>query len=594
MESVKPLISIILSLYNSERMLNCCLDSLVFQTLENIEIIIVEKQSTDNSLNIARDYAKQYPDKVRLYEIPYSDSPGTGRNYGLTKARADYIAFSDTDDFWNLHAMKMLYNHVIENQSDIVMFYANLVSHGEIVRLDRHINTTDISKAICYDSGVCTFWNKLWKKDLLQLTGNIPENTRFEDIAYVPAAISNANKISTLPRPLYYYILDDGISKNKNSLTRTDLLISWEALLSSNYNLKYKDEIFTFLARRIIIAIRGTPRFCDDYIFWVKEHKHLFLDNEVLKKRSDIYQIICKYINSYNIWIPKIIYINAFGKKVSKNWIKHIKSQAFNFGRGQLVVLNEKNCNINKFDWLKIAYENKEYNFLGHYFALKKIYAGGGYYIGERIEIITSFNSLRYYEAFFSFIDSQTISDDIFGSISNNSFIFDLISTYENPKFYDNKYLPLADRIRNIMVSKYDLPLNGQNFRNRYFAIFNPSLMVYDNLSGDTRCIHKFKYLSNNNDFQIMKTSTIKWIAENVKTINKSDQKDIYELNRLYTENKRLSIESDRLRYIESTNSWKFMCRMHLFFDNTSIGRLLKKPIKLIVKLINKRNNNLF
>jgi glycosyltransferase involved in cell wall biosynthesis len=95
-----PTISIIIPVYNAEKYLNKCLESVINQTLKDIEIICINDGSTDNSLDILQKYAKQ----DNRFIIINQDSSGAGvaRNAGLDKAQGEYLAFLDSDDFFEL------------------------------------------------------------------------------------------------------------------------------------------------------------------------------------------------------------------------------------------------------------------------------------------------------------------------------------------------------------------------------------------------------------------------------------------------------------------------------------------------------------
>ena len=124
----KPLISIIVSIYNGEKRLNQCIDSLIYQTYENIEIILVDKESTDNSKEIENLYQKQFPNKVKVYHIAYSENAAAGRNYGISVARGNYIAFCDADDWYELNAMEKIAEKIISDKPDIIVYDTYVVS----------------------------------------------------------------------------------------------------------------------------------------------------------------------------------------------------------------------------------------------------------------------------------------------------------------------------------------------------------------------------------------------------------------------------------------------------------------------------------
>ena len=105
-------VSVIIPVYNTEQYLNKCLDSLVNQTLKDIEIILINDGSTDNSQNIIDEYSAKYPDKIKSF-IKENGGQATARNLGITKATGEYIGFVDSDDWIELNMYEELYNKAL-------------------------------------------------------------------------------------------------------------------------------------------------------------------------------------------------------------------------------------------------------------------------------------------------------------------------------------------------------------------------------------------------------------------------------------------------------------------------------------------------
>lgn len=93
-----PKVSVIVPFYNVENYIEKCIKSLINQTLEDIEIILVNDGSKDNSINIAKKYAEKYPEKI-VYLEKENGGLGDARNYGIPYAKGEYIAFVDSDDY---------------------------------------------------------------------------------------------------------------------------------------------------------------------------------------------------------------------------------------------------------------------------------------------------------------------------------------------------------------------------------------------------------------------------------------------------------------------------------------------------------------
>ena len=113
-------VSIIVPVYNSEKYLKECLDSLTGQTLSDLEIILVNDASTDKSYNIMLEYEQLYPGLVQVYSFQQNSKQGAARNLGIRMAKGKYLLFVDSDDVLELRACELLYNRAEAMQADIV------------------------------------------------------------------------------------------------------------------------------------------------------------------------------------------------------------------------------------------------------------------------------------------------------------------------------------------------------------------------------------------------------------------------------------------------------------------------------------------
>ena len=116
-------VSIIVPVYNTEKYLRKCLTSLVNQTLSDIEIIIVNDGSPDNSKKIVEKYLKEYPDKVKYFEQP-NGGQGSARNLGLTKASGRFIGYVDSDDYVDLSMYQKMYDEM-NKKKEMKLFNKN-------------------------------------------------------------------------------------------------------------------------------------------------------------------------------------------------------------------------------------------------------------------------------------------------------------------------------------------------------------------------------------------------------------------------------------------------------------------------------------
>ena len=225
---MKELISIIVPVYNVEKYLEKCVKSIIQQTYENIEIILVDDGSKDNSGKIC-DELEQKDNRIKVI---HKENGGLSdaRNAGLKIATGKYIGFVDSDDYIQEDMFETLYKLNKENNSDIsIVSYYEIYNEKVISVRDSKkleiLNKIDAIKELLIDTKIQSYaWNKLFKRELFNNI-EFPTNKNFEDIATTLLLFERANKIVLLEDPKYYYIRrDDSIVGVKNYKTYKDYL----------------------------------------------------------------------------------------------------------------------------------------------------------------------------------------------------------------------------------------------------------------------------------------------------------------------------------------------------------------------------------
>lgn len=226
-----PKISIIVPIYNVEKYLDRCMQTLINQTLQDIEIIMVDDGSPDNCPKLCDEYAQ----KDNRIKVIHKKNGGLSdaRNAGLNIATGEYVAFIDSDDFTSINAYEKLYNVAIKDNYDIV--FAGFVRHdkeGNIIKCFTY-NREYIGKDINYflsdmlyqekqdseEKEICmSVWNAIYKKEILD-----KNNIRFkserkflsEDILFHSEILPCCKRIRCIPEHFYHYL------HNEESLTHT-------------------------------------------------------------------------------------------------------------------------------------------------------------------------------------------------------------------------------------------------------------------------------------------------------------------------------------------------------------------------------------
>ena len=175
-----PKVSVIVPVYNVERYLGKCLDSLVNQTLDDIEIIIVNDGSTDASKYVIEQYIGKY-ENIKYYEKE-NGGLSDARNYGLQFAKGKYIAFLDSDDYVDTNLYKKMYEKAKKEDSDMVEGNFYWVYDK---KTKKDIGEKYKGKKQMLEKARVVAWNKLYKKEILDKAKvEFPKGLRYEDVEF--------------------------------------------------------------------------------------------------------------------------------------------------------------------------------------------------------------------------------------------------------------------------------------------------------------------------------------------------------------------------------------------------------------------------
>ena len=206
-----PKVSVIVPIYNVEKYLEKCINSLLSQTLEDIQIILVNDGSKDNSGNIAKEYEKNNKDRV-IYVEKENGGLSDARNYGLKYATGDFIAFLDSDDYIEKNAYEEMYNKAIEENSDYVECDF-IWEFPNKIRVDKQYPYKNKKEMLSFVRVVA--WNKLIKRQLI-IDNNLefPKGLRYEDVEFTYKLIPFINKFAYVDKPFIHYVQREGSIAN--------------------------------------------------------------------------------------------------------------------------------------------------------------------------------------------------------------------------------------------------------------------------------------------------------------------------------------------------------------------------------------------
>lgn len=198
-------ISIIVPVYNTASYLNKCIDSLLHQTMKDIEIILINDGSTDNSKNII----DQYNDKRIVFVDKKNSGIGATRNLGINRAKGEYLAFIDSDDYVSKKFCEIMYNKAVSSDCDIVICDYYEDNNGFMpIKFSNFKETSLKDNPTLINSinlGPC---NKIFRRSLFDNKDNrFVENLKYEDAPLVCKLLCEANKIGKVNEFLHHYVI---------------------------------------------------------------------------------------------------------------------------------------------------------------------------------------------------------------------------------------------------------------------------------------------------------------------------------------------------------------------------------------------------
>lgn len=300
-------VSIIVPVYNVEKYLKRCVDSLVGQSYANLEIILVDDGSEDNSLLICKEYERQDA-RVHVFH-KMNEGLGLTRNYGIARATGDYVAFVDSDDYLTLDAIEELLKKVEETNADVVIASHYYQGKNQIIALPERLYSGSEIKDILMvhmmgnnanklDALSYTAWGKLYKKTLFtenNLTFPSERKLIWEDLAFSVNAYPLCEKIYILHKPVYYYCFNEGSLTHTYKPNKLELVMNLYCYMSE----KIRDLNLPSEAQfRLDTNFMGHIRTCIKLeVFYVRQNsfRKTIQNIREICSREDVQSLIKKY-----------------------------------------------------------------------------------------------------------------------------------------------------------------------------------------------------------------------------------------------------------------------------------------------------------
>lgn len=314
------LVSVIVPIYNSEKYLEKCLQSLVDQTLKNIEILAINDGSTDGSSEILSAFEEKYPHKIKVY---HQNNMGISvtRNRGLSYASGKYVTFIDSDDSVELEFCEKMFNQIEKNDLDMVVcdYYEIDKDSKMMIKIPECNGKTVFEKPeLLFDINTSP-WNKIYKKEFLVKNAIMfPEGLKYEDAVFFHLILAKKAKVGSIHSALVNYLVHPGSESTVVKKNVFDIFPILETVCSQYENVskeeyeKIEDYLEYFVINRITVynlqqIYQEDEKLIKDFI----EQGFVFLNekfphwrkNRLFNRNNNLIKQMIKK----NIWITKVV-----------------------------------------------------------------------------------------------------------------------------------------------------------------------------------------------------------------------------------------------------------------------------------------------
>lgn len=246
MEETKLKLSIIVPVYNVLPYIRKCIDSLLSQTIEDFEIILIDDGSSDGTADILAEYALHYPQKIKLKRVE-NGGQGRARNIGMEMARGEFLGFIDSDDWIAPDMYEKLYNKSAATGADVVVCeWLAVYPDGKEELLPACVQEHWLASA-----GSAS--NKIFRREIVGDT-KFPSGLWYEDFYFSTMLMLKANAIEYVLEPLYMYRQSPASTmRNNNSAKNLDLIVILDMLAEYMLDNGFKEEFEFFVVNHCLI-----------------------------------------------------------------------------------------------------------------------------------------------------------------------------------------------------------------------------------------------------------------------------------------------------------------------------------------------------
>lgn len=414
-------VSVIVPAYNEQKYLARCLDTVVNQTLDEIEIIIVDDGSTDDTYNICENYKERYPSFVQVVH-KQNEGLGPARNTGLEYAHGEYIGFVDADDWIELNMYQEMYETAKKNDADVIVCDVKKIFVSENresveVSLPEESSSIDIGQYIKDGLNPAYSWNKLYKREIWSKYKF--KKMVYEDLDIVLTILSNCKRVSYIQKPFNtYYKRPNSITTSYYNIRLLDIMTAYKDAVNDANSL-YKKEIEFCVAKRILINLKteGLLVYKAEFMELIKELLPNFVSNDYIKEDPVVKNII--RLGETEVLPRRIYYLPVNG------------------------TLQNMSQYTRNYEYIEMD-TSQELDMPDEYYRVKEVYEHGGISIDKGYKLVKPIGLYRTSNRFICFGQEDNVN--MFGAQKGDRILKEVLDSYA-----DNRTLSLSKRMKMVL-----------------------------------------------------------------------------------------------------------------------------------------------
>lgn len=468
----EPAVSVVVPVYNVQAYLAQCLQSLVEQTLDDIEILVVNDGSPDASCEVIDSFVQLFPQKVRRLDKP-NGGLGDARNYGISQAQGRYLAFIDGDDWAAPLMLEVMYAAGVRENCDIVLTDLYGCDDMAKTQVEEHapfeegkLEPSALMRN-CTRPVVVSACTKLYRRTLFQ-QHSFPDGW-YEDMGLIPILYSYAQGVYYLRRCLYHYRWnrEGSIQSQKNSPKTLDIFKAKQRVLQG-CNPEYLPEAAYAVYEHCVHFYDQYPVFTQETLRFLEKNRCYFENNPWIQ--ADWEGGLLPNLLSGPPLIPQNLFYFADNSTIfpQKSGLSDTWCQLQPEGKAQAITLPAGN-------------EPGQREFV----LFQKLFREGGVFLDTDMEIRKPLQPLLFYGVLMSFQTHLTISSSVLAAQPNHPLMAKITEFYKQVLLGNRTYLSPQKALADALTNAYGLRLTGrfQILPDR-IAVLPPNFLLVDLADG--------------------------------------------------------------------------------------------------------------